>query len=172
MPNTTNIQKVKAISQKVEKASSVTFFEYKNLSSNVVNDLRRKLEQTSAQMLVAKNTLVKIALGDRKAMDGDLKGQTGIVFSFGDSVAPLKTLFDFAKKFESLKVKGAFIDGTYYINQKVAQISQLPPKLELVSKILAGFKSPLCGFVNVLGGTERKFVFALTAIARKKEVDE
>lgn len=172
MPNTQNIQKVKDISQKVEKASSITFFEYKNLGSNAVNDLRRKIEQVSAEILVAKNTLVKIALGTKKAEEADLKGQTGVLFSFGDSVAPLKTLFDFAKKFEALKIKGAFIDGAYYNSQKVAQISQLPSKLELISKMLTGFKKPLSGFVNVLGGTRNKFVFALSAISKKKEVDK
>lgn len=170
MPNTQNIKKVKDISQKVQKASSITFFEYKNLGSNAVNDLRRKVEQVSAEIVVAKNTLVKIALGNKKAEDIDLKGQTGVLFSFGDGVAPLKTLFDFAKKFEAVKIKGAFIDGTYYNSQKVAQISKLPSKLELISKILAGFKNPLAHFVNVLGGTRNKFVYALAAVAKTKEV--
>lgn len=172
MPNTKNVQKVKDISQKVEKASSITFFEYKNLGSNAVNDLRRKIEQVSAEILVAKNTLVKIALGNKRAEEGDLKGQTAVLFSFGDSVAPLKVLFDFAEKFKSLKIKGAFIDGTYYNDQTVAQISQLPSKLELVSKILNEFKNPLYGLVNVLGGTRNKFVYALSAVAKKKEVDK
>jgi len=170
MPNTQNIQKVKAISQKVEKASSITFFEYKNLGSNAVNDLRRRVEQVSAEMLVAKNTLVKIALGDRRADASDLKGQTGIVFSFGDSIAPLKAMFDFAKKSSAIKIKGSFIDGVYYNDQQVVQLSQLPSKLELISKVLAGFKNPMSGFVTVLGGTRSKFVFALSAIAKNKEV--
>lgn len=172
MPNKENIQKVKDISQKVEKASSIIFFEYKNLGSNIVNDLRRKTEQVSAEIIVAKNTLVKIALGDRKADESDLKGQTGVLFSFGDSIIPLKALFDFAKKFDSLKIKGAFIDGVYYADDKVARISQLPSKVELISRMLNGFNSPLYGFVNVMKGTGSKFVFALSAIAKKKEVGE
>ncbi|PIS22550.1 50S ribosomal protein L10 [candidate division WWE3 bacterium CG08_land_8_20_14_0_20_41_10] len=163
MPNTQNIKKVKDISQKVEKATSITFFEYKNLGSNAVNDLRRKVEQVSAEILVAKNTLVKIALGTKKAEDADLKGQTGVVFSFGDSVVPLKALADFAKKFEAVKIKGAFIDGIYYNSQKVAQISQLPSKLELIAKMLAGFKNPLAGFAVVLRGISD---------AKAKEVDK
>jgi large subunit ribosomal protein L10 len=172
MPNAKNIQKVSDISEKVQKASSIAFFEYKTLGSNTVNDLRRKIEQASAEILVAKNTLVKLALGDRKVEEGDLKGQTGVLFSFGDSVLPIKALFDFAKKFSSLKIKGAFIDGIYYNDRKVAELSQLPSKSELLSKVLGGFKSPLSSFVYVLGGTKSKFVFALSAIAKKKEVGE
>lgn len=172
MPNTKNVQKVKDLSQKVEKANSVVFFEYKSLSSNAINDLRRIAEQISAEILIAKNTLVKLALGDKKASDRDLKGQTGVLFSFGDSVAPLKALFEFAGKYKFIKIKGAFIDGVYYADQKVAHISQLPSKAELISKVVAGLKNPLYGFVNVMGGTRSKFVFALSAIAKKKEVGE
>ena len=172
MPNQKNIDTVKAISQKVEKSSSIVFFEYKNLGSNVINDLRHKAKEASAEILVAKNTLVKVALGNKKAQDSDLQGQTGILFSFGDSVAALKPLFDFAKKFEVLKVKGAFIDGTYYDSSKVAQISSLPSKVELIARVLGGFNRPISGFVNVLGGTRSKFVYALSAVAKKKGVDE
>lgn len=172
MPNTKNIQAVKEISQKVEKANSITFFEYKNLASNAVNDLRRKVKVVSAEVLVARNTLVRVALGDKKADESDLQGQTGILFSFGDSIAPLKTLFDFAKKFPALKIRGAFIDGSYYAAQKVAQISALPSKDELISKVLAGFNGPIAGFVNVLAGARSKFVYALSAVAKKKEVGE
>jgi large subunit ribosomal protein L10 len=172
MPNTKNVQTVKTLSQKVAQASSITFFDYKHLDSNVLNALRRLVQQTSAEIVVAKNTLVKLALGDSKAETGDLQGQTGVLFSFGDSIAPVKALYDFAKKFEALKIKGAFIDGTYYAKQQVAQLSQLPAKAELMARLLGGMTSPLYGFVSVLSGTRRKFVFALSAIAKKKEVDE
>ena len=161
MPNSEKIQKVKEISQKIDKASSVAFFEYKTLGANVLNDLRNKAKEATAEILVAKNTLVKIALGNKKVEDADLQGQTGILFSFGDSVSPLKILYDFSKKFGGLKIKGAFIDGIYCEAQKVVEIGRLPSRLELISRVLSGFKSPIS---NV--------VYALSAVAKKKGVDE
>jgi len=161
MPNSEKIQKVKDISQKVEKASSITFFEYKTLGANALNDLRNKVKGATAEVLIAKNTLVKIALGHKKAHDSDLHGQTGVLFSFGDSISPLKILSDFSKKFEGLKIKGAFIDGSYYEAKKVIEIGQLPSRLEIVAKILSGFKSPISNIV-----------YALSAIAKKREVSE
>lgn len=172
MPNTKKIQTVKDITQKVDKATSITFFDYRSLGSNAMNDLRNKAKDISGEVLVAKNTLVKIALGDKKAQEDDLQGQTGVLFSFGDSISPLKVLFDFAKKFETLKIKGAFIDGKYYDRARVAQVSALPSKIELLTRVLGGFKHPINSFVNVLGGTRGKFVYALSAIAKKKGVDE
>lgn len=161
MPNTTKIQKVKIISQKVEKASSLTFFEYTRLGANALNDLRNKAKEVEAEVLVAKNTLVKIALGDKRAQDGDLQGQTGMVLAFADSLSPLKVLYDFSKKFDSLKIKGAFVDGRYFESAKVLELGQLPTKLELVAGVLRGFTNPVS-----------KFVYALSAIADKKGVQE
>ncbi len=107
MPNSEKLQKVKDISQKIEKAGSIAFFEYRSLSANVLNDLRNKAKEAGAEVLVAKNTLVKIALGGKKVGDADLQGQTGLLFSYADSISPLKVLHNFSKKFEGLKIKGA-----------------------------------------------------------------
>lgn len=161
MPNNQKIQKVKDITQKVEKAGSITFFDYKSLSSNSLNDLRNKAKDVVGEVLVAKNTLVKIALGSKKPQESDLQGQTGVLFSFGDSIAPIKILSDFSKKFEGLKIKGAFIDGTYFDSQKVIEIGQLPSRTDLLSRALGGFKGPISSFV-----------YALSAVAKKKEVDK
>lgn len=172
MPNAKKVDTVKDLTQKVEKANSITFFEYSKIGANPLNDLRNKAKEISGEIVIAKNTLVKIALGDKKAKDEDLQGQTAVLFSFGDGVSPLKALFDFAKKFDAIKVKGAFIEGKYFEAAKVSQISTLPSKNELVGKVLSGFKNPLYGFVNVLNGSKSKFVYALSAIAKQKGVGE
>lgn len=161
MPNTTKIQKVKAISQKVEKSGSIAFFEYKTLGANALNDLRNKAHEAGAEVVVAKNTLVKIALGDKKTGEGDLQGQTGLLFGYEDSISPLKVLYDFSKKFEGLKIKGAFVDGSYFAPAQVAEMGQLPSKLELIARVLRGFKSPVANFV-----------YGLSAVATKKGVQD
>ncbi len=161
MPNTIKIQKVKDISQKVQKASSLTFFEYTKLGANALNDLRNKAKEVEAEVLVAKNTLVKIALGDKKSQEGDLQGQTGLLLAFADSLSPLKVLYDFSKKFESLKIKGAFVDGSYYESTKVLELGQLPTKNDLLVRVLRGFNNPVA-----------KFVYVLSAVADKKGVQE
>lgn len=158
MPNKTKLDKVKELSQKVQKSASITFFEYKGLSSNAMNELRRAAKEASAEVTVAKNTLVKIALGNLKPAKDDLKEQTGVLFAFGDSISPVKALFDFAKKFASLTIKGAFIDGSYYEPHQVNQIGALPSKNDLLAKMLAGFKQPVTNFVYALSAIVKKGV--------------
>ena len=159
MPNNLKIQKVQGLSEKVKKAQSLAFFEYASLTANALNDFRRKIEEVEAEVVVTKNTLAKLALGGKKPGYEDLQGQTALIFAYKDGLAPLKILYDFAKKFEGLKIKGAFLDDTYYTPQKVLELGQLPSKLELIARMLAGFNGPISNFV-----------YGLHAVADKKGV--
>ncbi|MDC0449193.1 50S ribosomal protein L10 [bacterium] len=173
MPNQKNIQAVRDLKEKILKAKSITFAEYHGLDVNKLNDLRSKIKDDEAEMLVTKNTLLKIALDEAKIKGAkeaaqDLKGPTAVIFSYSDALAPLKTIFEFAKTLELPKVKSAFIEGVYNNTAQVAILSQLPSREELLTKVVITLNSPISGFVNVLGGTQRKVVYALSAIAEKR----
>src|SRR3990167_8582642 len=122
MPNSKNTQTVKEIKEKVSKAKSIVFTDYKGLDANKANELRAKMLEEGVELTVAKNTLLNIALKE--------------------------------EKFDAEKVK---------------EISNLPSKDQLISQVVWGLKSPLSGFVNVLGGSQRKLVYALSALAKKKQ---
>lgn len=173
MPNQKNIQIVENLKEKISRAKSITFAEYHGLSANDVNDLRSKIKENDAEMLIAKNTLLKIALNEEKIdtsdIEEDLKGPTTAIFSYKDPIAPIKTLFDFAKTLELPKVKSAFIEGVYNTAQQVEILSQLPSREELLAQVARGFNSPLTGFANVIGGVQRKFLYALSALSNKKK---
>lgn len=173
MPNTKNKETVKNISDKISKAKAIAFFEYKGLGSNALNELRKKEKEVSGEVVISKNTLIKIALGDKYPQKDDLSGQSGVVFSYSeDLIAPLKSLFDFSKKAVVLKIKGAYIDGEYYNGEKLSVVSSLPSKNELLSRALSGFMAPISGFATVLSRSNAKLVYALSELAKKKEVGE
>jgi len=159
---------VKNLKEKAAKAKSIVFADYRGLSAQAANDLRAKLKAENSELVVAKNTLLKVALGEEKAKE-DLEGPTMAVFSYSDPVSPIKTLFEFAKKLELPKIKSAIIEGIYAGRERVEEIKNIPPKEQLLSQVVGTMKSPLSGFVNVLGGAHRKFVYALDAIAKKNE---
>src|SRR3989304_1645146 len=173
MPNKKNTQTVKEIKEKVAKAKSIIFTDYKGLDSNKANELRAKMLEEGVELTVAKNTLLNIALKEEKLdvekVKDQLKGPTLALFSYKDSVSPLKALAEFIKKIELPVIKGAFIEKEYFNSEKVIEISKLPSKDQLISQVVWGLKSPLSGFVNVLGGSQRKLVYALSALAKKKQ---
>jgi large subunit ribosomal protein L10 len=173
MPNQINKDIVSSLKDKVSKAKSVTFTDYIGLSANNVNELRRQLEENGSEMVVAKNTLFRNALKEQGVKDADkldehLKGPTAAIFSYNDSVAPLKTIYTFIKNFELPKVKVGIFDGALTTAEQVEVISKLPSKDVLVAQLLGVLKSPLNGTVQVFSGVQRKFVYAVKAIADKK----
>ena len=152
MPNTKKIQTVEELREKIKKAKSITFADYLGLSADNINDLRAKALENDTEVEVAKNTLLKVALKeeniDTDSLENDLKGPTAAFFSYGDPIAVIKTIFAFAQQTEIL--------------------SNLPSRDELIAQTVWGLKSPLSGLVNTLGGVQRKFVYALSAIKDKK----
>jgi len=173
MPNTKNTQTVKEIKEKVAKSKSIIFTDYKGLNANKANELRAKMLEEGVELTVAKNTLLNIALKEEK-LDAEkvkdhLKGPTLALFLYKDSISPLKALVEFIKKAELPVIKGAFIEKEYTTADKVLEISKLPSKEQLIAQVVWGLKAPLSGFVNVLGGSQRKLVYALSALAKKKQ---
>ncbi|HAI95761.1 MAG: 50S ribosomal protein L10 [candidate division WWE3 bacterium GW2011_GWE2_43_18] len=167
-----NLETVKSLKEKVARAKSIVFADYRGLSAGNANDLRAKLKGENSEMLVIKNTLLKVALEEEKIKTDDIKkdleGPTMAVFSFEDPIASIKTIFEFAKKLELPKIKSALIEGVYADSARVEVIKNIPSKEVLLSQVVGNLKSPLSGFVGVLGGVHRKFVYAMDAIAKKK----
>lgn len=173
MPNKENTDIVKSLKDKVSRSKSVIFTDYLGLSAQAVNELRARMKEADAEVVVAKNTLIKVALKDEKMdisqVENDLEGPTAAIFSFTDPISPIKALYEFAKKFELPRIKSAFIEGAYNTSSQVEIIKDLPSREQLLGQVVGGLKSPLSGFVGVLGGVQRKFVYALNAIAEKKK---
>lgn len=163
-----NIETVKDLKEKVARAKSIILADYRGLSAQAANDLRAKLKTEDSEMVIAKNTLLKVALEEDKVKE-DLEGPTMAVFSYADPLSPIKALFEFAKKLELPKIKSAIIEGIYAGKDRVEEIKNIPPKEQLLGQVVGTMKSPLSGFVNVLGGVHRKFVYALNAISKKKD---
>jgi len=169
MPTQQKKDKVEELKQKFSQASSVVFAEYKGLNANLLNELRKEIRAENAELTVAKNSLMGIAL-NKKELEGQLEGQILTLFSYGDAITPLKKLFEFAKKYEVPAIKMGIFAGVITTVAKLEELSNLPSREVLLGQFVEALKSPLAGIVNVLGATQRNFVYALSAIADKKEV--
>jgi large subunit ribosomal protein L10 len=52
---------------------------------------------------------------------------------------------------------------------QVTALAELPPREVLLAQILGSLKSPISGFVGVLQGVLRQFVYVLNAIQQEIE---
>ena len=173
MPNTKKANTIQNLQEKIQKAKSITFVDYLGLSVNNISDFRSKIREIDGETVVTKNTLLKIALKEEKYPEKDFKekldGPTAAIFSYSDPFSPIKTIFEFSKRLELPKVKFSFIEKAYTSAEDVKTISELPSKEELLTKIVGSLNSPLSGFINVLGGTQRNFVSVISRIADTKK---
>ena len=173
MPNDINKEIVKTLKDKLSKAKSVVFTDYLGIKSGDVNVLRQKMKENDAEMLVAKNTLLKVAISEQKnagmtKAEKDLEGPTAAILSYADPINPIKAFFEFTKGAEFPKVKSGVIDDAYFTGEQIDAIKTIPSKEQLLTQVVVAFNSPLSGFANVLSGVQRKFVYAINAISKSK----
>ncbi|MCB9801393.1 MAG: 50S ribosomal protein L10 [Pseudomonadales bacterium] len=166
MPSQKNLQQVEMLKAKLDKAQSVAIVDYSGTSVNDQVKLRTSISEAGGEMLVAKNRLINVAVGEGKLSES-LDGMNAIVFSYEDAVSALKKLFDFHKEEEKLTIKQGIMDDKVLSPAEVEALSKLPGREELISMLLNRLQSPATGLVNVLKAGQRDLVYALKAIAEK-----
>ncbi len=168
MPNKKNLEQVAIIKDKLAKTKSAVVVDYSSTSVNDQVKLRNELKEAGGEMFVTKNTLIDIALGKGKFAES-LTGMNALIFSYEDAVTALKKLFEFHKDNEKLTIKQGFVDDKVLSPEEVEALSKLPSKTELIAMLMARIQSPAQGLVNVLQASQRNLVYALQAIADRKE---
>jgi len=91
------------------------------------------------------------------------------IFSFSDPIAPIKIIYEFAKKHELPKAKSALIEGIYKNAIEIEELKDIPSKEELMERFVRSLGSPVSKLVFTLGGITKQIVFAVSAIANKKQ---
>ena len=138
-------EEVKKIAEKMSKAKSVVVAEYRGLTVEKTETLRRQLREEGCEMLVIKNNISRraaeeVGYGD---LTSDLKGPNGVVFAFDDPIAAAKILHTFAKKNPKLVVKSGVVDGDYYVPAQIKEIAALPNKDILLAMLATQLYGPL-----------------------------
>ncbi len=161
---------IAALKDNFSKASAVVFADYKGVTSEEMNALRRGLREKKVLVKVAKNNLVRIALKGtpkEKAVE-KLAGPTVTIFALGDAVEAAKALTDYAKKVEAFTIKEGFMGDQVMNEAQIKQLATLPSKPQLVAQLLSVMNGPIRNFVCVLNAAQRDFTRVVQAIADKK----
>ncbi len=170
MPTAKKQETVAALTEDMRNAKAMVFADYRGLTVSQIQTLRKELAKHDATLEVTKNTLVALAARavDRDIPQDVLQGPTATLFAFGDEVAPLKALVDFAKEQNLPTVKAGFLGEKSLSVQQVTALAALPSKEMLIAQVVGGVRAPLAGMVNVLQGNVRGLVYALAAIRDQK----
>lgn len=171
MPTKQKVATVERLSQQMKEAKAIVFTDYRGLSVTQIQSLRQELGKHEATFTVTKNTLMNLAAqkADRPVDNEVLSGPTATLFAFGDEVAPIKALVDFAKEQELPTIKSGFLGSTVLSQAQINNLAALPSRDQLIAQTVGTIAAPLSGLVNVLAGNQRGLVYALAAIRDQKQ---
>ncbi len=161
---------VAELRERITASKAFIMADYRGLTVQEINELRRAMRQEGAKFAVVKNTLFSRALEgtDADPMRPLLVGPTAIAFSDSDAVAIAKVLVEFAKEHENLAIKGGFGEGQMYTLDEIKRLAELPSREELLAQLVRNLQGPMADFVFTLRGIMSDFVFTLQAVADKR----
>lgn len=165
MPTLKKSAEIDLLQDRFESAEMVILADYRGLSVAQMQDFRGKLRPAEGEFRVSKNTLVRIA-AERAGVTGleeYLEGPTAVVFAMGDVAATAKAVSDFARTSRILQIKAGVMNNQVMTSDDVEVISSLPPREELLGKLVGMLASPMARTVGVLSGPSRSVAYLVNA---------
>ncbi|MGI5976249.1 MAG: 50S ribosomal protein L10 [Candidatus Limivicinus sp.] len=145
---------VEALAERIKNAGSGILVDYKGVTVVEDTELRTELRKEGVEYSVVKNTLTRKALDklDMSELDSALSGTTSLATTENDPIAPFRIISDYSKKLkERFNIKAAFMEGKILNESEIAEISELPSKDALYSKVLGTMIAPITGLAVCLG---------------------
>lgn len=163
-------QIVEELVEKLKKANGIYFVDFAKITVEQISGIRRNFRKNDAEFKVAKNTLILRALKEvgLEIPEKMLFGQTGIVFSYDDAIAPAKVIKTHVDKENIMHLKAAFIEGQLFEGKQLDVIAKLPSRAELIAGILGSLNSPVSGIVGSLNAVIRDLASVIEEVAKTK----
>lgn len=145
---------VEALAERIKNAGAGVLVDYKGITVAEDTALRTELRKDGVDYTVIKNTLTRKAL-DKLGMnelDHVLNGTTSLATAQEDPIGPFRIISDYSKKLgERFNIKAAFMEGKILSEAEIAEMSALPSKAALYSKVLGTMIAPITGLAVCLG---------------------
>lgn len=163
---------VEKLSKELKDAKSAILVNYAGLNVKAQQELKGRLRESGSKMVVVKNTLLKRAaeeakLDEKMVTDTVLSGQTALILSGEDAVAPVQILGKFAKEFELPKFKVGVVEGSFQDEAGLKTLSTLPGRDALLGQLLGALMASEYGLVGTLNANMQKLVFVLSEASKK-----
>jgi len=161
---------VSSLKESLNNNQAMMIYHYQGLNVNQLDDLRNQMREAGALLKVTKNRITKIALKDTQHEEAIslFSGQTGVALS-KDPITLAKTLVNFQKKNDMLKIVGGVMDSKVLAPEDVAKIATLPTLDEARAKIVAILQTPAQQLISILLAPGAKIANLAHAKSLKKD---
>jgi len=155
------------LDEKIDRQKAIIFIDFTGLKVKDFSNLRKKIKAVGDELKVVKKTLMEIAFKKAKieADPKEMPGEIALVFGYKDGMGPAKTIYQFSKENEHLKILGGFFEDKFRTAEDIIVLAQLPSKEELLAKLLGTISAPVSNFVRVLQGNIKGLI---TVLAKAK----
>ena len=156
---------IDSLKTRLASAQSLILADFRGLTVESDNKLRREFRAVGCEYQVVKNTLFGKAVKGTamEVLETLLAGPTAIAYSTEDPSAPAKVATKVAKTESKFVIKGGYIDGKLLDKTGVEQLSTLPGKDEARATLLATLLAVPQNFLRLLGAAPQNFVYLLSA---------
>lgn len=164
----TKEQKNELISQYsewVSRSKALILMEYIGLTMKDIDALRAKVREAGGEFHIVKNTLIKKAFQQAglPIPGGVLKDSTAIAFAFNDAAAMAKTMTEFAKSSDFVKIKYGYLDKQNISPDGVKSLADLPPLPVMRAQLLGTLLAPASQLVRLLAEPGRQVAAVIKA---------
>ena len=166
---------VELVKEMMESSSAIYFLDFNGMNVENINELRNEFYKVGLKYKVVKNTLISRAITSSgkyspflDVLKDYLKGQTGIVFAYDDTIIPAKIIKKFFDKNEKPVLKAAVVDNNIYDGQRLNELSALLTKEEIIAGILSTLNSPVSGIVGSINAVIRDLASVIEEAVKKK----
>jgi large subunit ribosomal protein L10 len=161
-------QVVQELQAQFNSSQYVAFVDYRGITVDEVDQVRRSCEAKEVRYLVAKNTLIRKAVQDTEKeplVDAEfLSGMTGVFLSGEDGVAAAKVLRELEKEFNkkgSFEIKGGFFDGEVLNAADAIKVADFLGRDDLLALLLRTIQEGPKQIVGAIQAPARDLLFLL-----------
>ncbi len=150
---------VEALAERLQNAQGGVLVDYRGINVAQDTELRRDLRAEDVEYTVVKNTLTKLAMEKvgLTGLEDQLNGTTALATSADDPLVPIYKLTKFGETLGDIfTLKGVFVDGKVLSDAEVAELSDLPSKDALYSRVLGTMLAPITSLAVVLNQVAEK----------------
>jgi large subunit ribosomal protein L10 len=165
MPTQRKVESVADLRDKLERTQMTLVTDYRGLTVAEITDLRKKLRDIGAELIVAKNTLMLIAAKETgyEGLESFLSGPTALAFAFEDAAKTARAINDYNKGPKKLIIRGGMLGKSTLDANALDQVASLPTREQVLAQIVGGVSSPVAGVVGVLNAAITNVLYVLQA---------
>lgn len=145
------------VSAQVARSQTLALAEYRGLTVEHLNNLRRQARDKGVYLHVLKNTLARRAVSGTP-FEVAAESMVGpLIYGFSeDAVGAAKVIADFAKANDKLVIKGGAYAGKALNAEGVKALASIPSREVLIAQVAGLLKSPIQRLAGVVAAVAEK----------------